>query len=120
MLAKSYNYLLKIEYDGTSFVGWQYQKNGRSIQGKIENALGKILKMQTRLTGAGRTDKVVHAFGQYANFKTYEKIIDIKKFLNSINFFLGKSFFLLAPYKQEKKFYHKKKKKIIKIDLART
>ena len=35
-----FNYLLKIEYDGTNFVGWQYQKNGSSIQGRIE----KILK----------------------------------------------------------------------------
>ena len=46
MLAKSYNYLLKIEYDGTSFVGWQYQKNGISVQEKIEKALSKIFKHQ--------------------------------------------------------------------------
>ena len=38
------NYLLEIEYDGTSYVGWQYQKNGISIQEKIEIALKKILK----------------------------------------------------------------------------
>ncbi len=101
MFHKEYNYLIKIEYDGSSYVGWQYQKNGRSIQGKIENALGKILKMQTRLIGAGRTDKGVHAFGQYANFKTYEKIIDIKKFLNSINFFLGKSLISIISIKKK-------------------
>mgnify|MGYP001449498275 CR=1 FL=1 len=101
MFHKEYNYLIKIEYDGSSYVGWQYQKNGRSIQGKIENALGKILKMQTRLIGAGRTDKGVHAFGQYANFKKYEKIIDIKKFLNSINFFLGKSLISIISIKKK-------------------
>ena len=39
MLVKTYNYLLKIEYDGTKFVGWQTQKNGQSIQDKIENSL---------------------------------------------------------------------------------
>ena len=39
-----YNYLIKIEYKGTNFVGWQYQKNGVSIQEKIEKALKKILK----------------------------------------------------------------------------
>ena len=38
MLVKTNNYLLKIEYDGTSFVGWQYQKNGFSVQEKIEKA----------------------------------------------------------------------------------
>ena len=33
-----HKYKLKIEYDGTKFVGWQYQKNGTSIQEKIEKA----------------------------------------------------------------------------------
>ena len=34
-----FNYLIKIEYEGTNFVGWQSQKNGRSIQDNIEKAL---------------------------------------------------------------------------------
>ena len=63
-----FNYLLKIEYDGSNYVGWQSQKNGKSIQDKIEKALKKILKTKIRINGAGRTDKGVHAFGQYANF----------------------------------------------------
>ena len=46
MLAKTNNYLLKIEYDGTKFVGWQYQKNGISVQEKIEKALSKIEREQ--------------------------------------------------------------------------
>ena len=40
------NYLIKIEYDGNKFVGWQYQKNGQSIQEKIEIALSKIVKIK--------------------------------------------------------------------------
>ena len=36
-----------LEYDGTSFVGWQIQKNGISIQEKIEKSLYKILKKFT-------------------------------------------------------------------------
>ena len=39
-----FNYLIKIEYDGTNFVGWQSQKNGKSIQDCIEKALKKFLK----------------------------------------------------------------------------
>ena len=49
MSIKVYNYLLKIEYDGTNFVGWQHQKNGVSIQEKIEKALQKILKLKIRI-----------------------------------------------------------------------
>ena len=68
-----FNYLLKIEYDGSNYVGWQSQKNGKSIQDKIEKALKKILKTKIRINGAGRTDKGVHAFGQYANFTIKKK-----------------------------------------------
>ena len=73
MCAKDYNYLIKIEYDGSEFVGWQYQINGESIQNKIEKALLKIFNHKIRIIGAGRTDKGVHAFGQHANFKTKKK-----------------------------------------------
>ena len=86
-----FNYLIKIEYNGSKFVGWQYQKNGISIQEKIEKALKKIFNTKIRINGAGRTDKGVHAYGQFANFLIKKKIEDKKKFLDSINFFLGKN-----------------------------
>ena len=44
MLIKVYNYLIKVEYDGTKFVGWQYQKNGKSVQSKIRKNIKKIIK----------------------------------------------------------------------------
>ena len=69
-----FNYLIKIEYDGTSFVGWQSQKNGKSVQDTIEKALKKVLKLRLKIIGAGRTDKGVHALSQYANFKYSKKI----------------------------------------------
>ena len=65
-----FNYQLIIEYDGSNFVGWQFQKNGMSIQEIIEKKLKKIFKKKIRIIGAGRTDKGVHAFGQSANFLT--------------------------------------------------
>ena len=64
-MEKTYNYLLKIEYDGTGYSGWQFQKNGNSIQEKIEKALRKIFKLKIKIIGAGRTDRGVHAFGQH-------------------------------------------------------
>ena len=101
-----HNYLIKIEYDGTNFVGWQYQKNGISIQEKIEKALKKILKSKTRIYGAGRTDKGVHALGQIANFTIEKKIEDENKFLNSINFFLNKSSISIIDIKKRKLEFH--------------
>ena len=86
-----FNYLIKIEYDGTNYVGWQSQKNGKSIQDTIEFALKKVLNSKIRISGAGRTDKGVHAYSQYANFKLRNEILDIKKFLDSVNHFLRKS-----------------------------
>jgi tRNA pseudouridine38-40 synthase len=67
---------LTIEYDGTDFVGWQFQTNGRSVQEEIEKAIQQILQVQIRVTGAGRTDAGVHARGQVASF-VVEKNIEI-------------------------------------------
>ena len=53
--------MIKIEYVGSNFVGWQIQKNGVSIQQKIEKSLHKILRKKIKIIGAGRTDKGVHA-----------------------------------------------------------
>ena len=39
-----FNYQIIIEYDGVNFIGWQKQKNGLSVQQKIEKILTKILK----------------------------------------------------------------------------
>ncbi len=96
-----FNYLLQIEYDGTNFVGWQSQKNGKSIQDSIEKALKRVLKKKIRIIGAGRTDKGVHAFSQYANFKFEKKIQNKKIFLDSINFFLKKNFVSILDLKKK-------------------
>ena len=60
-------YKLTIEYDGGPFVGWQRQRNGRSIQGAIEKALRRLDPDAPNIQGAGRTDAGVHATGQVAH-----------------------------------------------------
>lgn len=66
------NYLLKIQYEGTNFVGWQKQNlphaNNRSVQQSVETALSKLLCQPITVNGAGRTDAGVHGLGQAANF----------------------------------------------------
>ncbi|MAC68583.1 MAG: tRNA pseudouridine(38-40) synthase TruA [Gammaproteobacteria bacterium] len=101
-----FNYQIKIEYDGSKFVGWQFQKNGISIQEKIEKTLKKIFKKKIKINGAGRTDKGVHAYGQFANFFVDNKIADKKKFLNTINFFLVKSLISIIAVKEKNKEFH--------------
>ena len=101
-----FNFLLKIEYNGSNFVGWQSQKNGKSIQNEIEKVLKKILKSKIKLIGAGRTDKGVHALGQYACFKPKKKIYNKEKFLKSINFFLSKNLISIINIKSIKNDFH--------------
>ncbi len=80
------NIKLLIEYDGTNFVGWQIQPNGRSVQGEIKKAIKQITGEDVNLIGASRTDAGVHARGQVANFKSQTEIPpeNLKKALNSI------------------------------------
>ena len=101
-----FNYLVKIEYEGTNFVGWQSQKNGKSIQDSIEKALKKVLGSKIKIIGAGRTDKGVHAYSQVANFKVEKKIDNKKIFLDSINFFLKDKLISILDVIKKKKDFH--------------
>lgn len=75
---------LIVEYDGTDFVGWQSQINGRAVQDEISRALRQILQEEVTLVGSGRTDSGVHARGQVAGFRT-ESLISPSKLLSGLN-----------------------------------
>ena len=63
------NIRLDISYDGTRYQGWQRLAGSENtIQGKIEQALSRILGEPIEISGSGRTDAGVHARGQVANF----------------------------------------------------
>ena len=81
-------YKIKIEYEGTSFVGWQFQKNGQSIQEVLQKAIFKFSNENVTVIGAGRTDSGVHALGQTAHFDLKKKISK-KKILPAINQNIG-------------------------------
>ena len=79
------NIRITVEYDGTSFAGWQRQ-SGRivTVQGEIEAALGMILQENISLAAAGRTDKGVHAREQTANFVTVSSM-EPSRIVHSLN-----------------------------------
>ena len=52
---------LTIEYDGGSFMGWQRQEHGPSVQQTLEEALERMTGEKAPFTAAGRTDAGVHA-----------------------------------------------------------
>ena len=101
-----FNYLIKIEYDGSDYVGWQFQKNGISIQGTIEKALYKLFRQKITIIGSGRTDKGVHAIEQCANFKINKRVEDKYKFLSSVNFFLKNKFIAITDIVEKKLTFH--------------
>jgi tRNA pseudouridine38-40 synthase len=59
---------LILEYEGTGYHGWQVQPGLPTIQGLVQAALARIAGSPVPVTGAGRTDAGVHAFGQVASF----------------------------------------------------
>ena len=99
-------YQILIEYVGTSYIGWQTQKKGNSIQKTIQNVISKLLKENIKLHGSGRTDKGVHALEQSAHFDCQNKIKDINKLVKSLNFFLNKKSISILKIKLKKNDFH--------------
>jgi tRNA pseudouridine38-40 synthase len=61
-------FFIYLSYNGADYCGWQNQPNGVSIQHKIEECLGILLRQPVSVTGAGRTDAGVHARLMVAHF----------------------------------------------------
>ena len=99
-------YQLLIEYVGTNFRGWQIQKKGSTIQGLIQRKLSKLLKEKITLNGSGRTDTGVHAIEQSAHFDCKNEIIDLTKFLKSINHFLNDKGIAITKIKKKSNQFH--------------
>ncbi|AAO26917.1 tRNA pseudouridine synthase A (Pseudouridylate synthase I) (Pseudouridine synthase I) (Uracil hydrolyase) (PSU-I) [Buchnera aphidicola str. Bp (Baizongia pistaciae)] len=70
MYKECFKIALGIEYNGSNYHGWQYQKFASSVQEKVELALSIIANHPVRVTCAGRTDAGVHSTGQVVHFCT--------------------------------------------------
>lgn len=68
------NYAVKIMYDGSRYHGWQIQKNGMTVQERMERVLSEITGNAVSVCGCSRTDAGVHALEYVFNFKSDMKI----------------------------------------------
>ena len=101
-----FKFQVLIEYVGTNFRGWQIQTKGKTIQGLVQNKISKLLKEKIILVGAGRLDKGVHATEQSAHFECKTKILNLDKFLKSLNHFLNKEMITVLRIKKRGKDFH--------------
>lgn len=85
-------YLLKFSYDGSSYDGYQKQKDKKNVQGSIEEQLTKRFNKFIKINASGRTDKSVHAINQYAHFDVEKN--DISRLKRYLNTFLDKSIYI--------------------------
>lgn len=69
-------YFIYLSYKGTAYHGWQIQPNGISVQEVLAKALSLVLRVETEIVGAGRTDTGVHAALMVAHFDTDQDLGD--------------------------------------------
>ena len=61
-------YFIDLAYFGKAYHGWQIQPNAISVQEEVERVLSTLLRTETKVMGAGRTDTGVHAKQLIAHF----------------------------------------------------
>ena len=83
-------YFLQLAYNGADFHGWQSQPNAISVQATIEKALSMVLRKETLITGAGRTDAGVNAAEMYAHFDVDGELNDTEMLVSRLNSIVGK------------------------------
>ena len=98
------NIKLTLEYDGTNYYGWQKQKELKTIQGEIEEAIELVTKEYCEVTGSSRTDAGVHAKGFVANFKTNSKVPPAK-FREALNVKLPEDIVIIKSEQVEDDFH---------------
>ena len=81
---------LTVAYDGTHYKGWQVQKNGVTVQQRIEEALRRLFPSVKRIHSSSRTDTGVHARGMVAHVEVSkaEYRIEDRKLRLALNAFL--------------------------------
>lgn len=94
MIESKRNLKMTIAYDGTSYLGWQKNNAGPSIEECLQAALQQILQEEIVLSAASRTDAGVHAKGQVVHFFTTSSLC-LYKLQGSLNSLLDETISVL-------------------------
>lgn len=83
-------YFIDLAYRGLPFHGWQIQPGEVTVQQTIEEALSKLMRTPTPVTGAGRTDAGVNARRMIAHFDAANPISDTDAVVRGLNAMCGR------------------------------
>jgi tRNA pseudouridine38-40 synthase len=98
------NIKITVEYDGTTFFGWQRLTGRPTVQAAVERAASRVTGERLRTVGAGRTDAGVHALGQVANFKTQSHLPAVR-FPPALNAYLPETVRIVSAEDVDDRFH---------------
>ena len=100
-------YKLTIEYDGTSYCGFQKQPDqpNKSIEELLENAIFAFSQNRVKIFASGRTDAGVHALGQVIHFDLDKEFEDFQMLMGINRHLLGESIAVLSCEKVDQNFH---------------
>lgn len=78
-------YACRLDYDGTTFAGWQRQPEAVTVQSTLEEAFSKIFNTPVKIVGCGRTDAGVHAVDYLFHFDLSSSIKDSQQLIYKLN-----------------------------------
>lgn len=81
------NYKVTLSFDGSGYKGWQFQKNGITVQAVVTDAANRFFSAPATVTGCSRTDSGVHAVNYVCNIQT-ERVIPADAVVRGMNTFL--------------------------------
>lgn len=97
-------YKIVFSYDGSNFLGYQRQKNLRTVQGEIEKVLTKLANQEVLITSSGRTDRLVHALNQVASFNLKINVNE-QKIKQAMNTYLPDDIYIKTVEEVDEKFH---------------
>ena len=115
------NVHIVFSYDGSKFVGYQIQNEGRTVQEELIKAVEKINGEKTKIDASGRTDRGVHALEQNACFKT-TRTMQESEWLKALNGLLPDDIYIKSVVFEKEDFHPrfdvKQKTYLYKINLG--